>query len=171
MLGIGALVTWGSVGFPEEVDPTQSATAIIPGIDLWEGMLVLVASVLVLVGILALRMVRSGRVRRAIAVSIIVVGLAATALAVSVAIGAEDRLVQTEGLDAYARALSEQLDVPFEQVRADIEEHFREDLVVETAPGVWIAAAGGIVVCAGGILSLAWAREVSRERELRPAPD
>jgi hypothetical protein len=167
MIGIGALMTWGSVAFPEEVDPAGSATAAIPGVDLWEGMLVLAASVLVLVGILALRMVRSGRVRRVIAVAIIAVGLAATALAASVAIGAEDRLVQTEGLDTYARALSEQLDLPYEQVRADIEELFREDLVVSTAPGVWIAAAGGIVLCAGGILSLAWVRELERE----PLPD
>jgi len=167
MLGVGALMTWGTVAFPEEVDPTGSAATVIPGIDLWEGMLVLAASVLVLVGILALRMVRSGRARRVIAVAIIVVGLAAAVLAASVAIGAEDRLVQTEGLDAYARSLSEQLDRPYEQVRADIEELFREDLVVQTAPGVWIAAAGGIVVCAGGILSLAWVRELERE----PLPD
>jgi hypothetical protein len=165
MLGIGALSTWGSVSFPAEIDPTGSATATIPGVDLWEGLLVLVASVLVLVGALAVRLVRGDRARRLIAVAIIVVGFAAAALAASVAIGAEDRLVQTEGLDAYARGLAEQLDLPYEQVRADIEEHFREDLIVETAPGVWIAAAGGLVAAAGGILSLAWAREVARARE------
>ena len=171
MLGIGALSTWGSVAFPAEVDPTGNATAVIPGVDLWEGMLVLAASALVLVGTLALRLVRGDQARRLIAVSIIVVGLVAAALAASVAIDAEDRLVQTEGLDAYARARSEQRDIPYEEARADIAELVREDLVVATAPGVWVAAGGGLVAGVGGILSLAWAREVSRERELRPAPD
>ena len=166
MLGIGAISTWGSVGFPEEIDPTRSVTAAVPGIDLWEGMLALAAALVVLIGMLALRISRSAATRRLIAVVITVVAFGAAALAVTVAVGAQDRFVQTEGLDAYARTLSEELDLPFEQVRRDIEEIFRQDLLVETAPGIWVTVAGGVLAGIGGILSLAWVRR--REAAAQP---
>lgn len=170
LLGIGAISTWGTVGFPEEIDPTRAVTAQVPGIDLWEGLLALAAAVAVLVGMLALRLVPSGAGRRLIAVAIIVVGFGAAALALTVALGAEGRLVQTEGLDAYARALSERLEIPYDQVRADIEELFRQDLAVETEAGVWVTVAGGVIAAVGGILSLAWVRRRERERPPEPEP-
>jgi len=166
MLGIGAISTWGSVGFPEEIDPTRSVTADIPGIDLWEGMLALAAALVVLIGMLALRISRKAATRRLIAVTITVVAFGAAALAMTVAVGASDRFVQTEGLDAYARTLSAELDLPFEQVRRDIEEVFRQDLLVETAPGIWVTVAGGVLAGIGGILSLAWVKR--REAEAQP---
>jgi len=135
-------------------------------IDLWEGMLALAAALVVLIGMLALRISRSAATRRLIAVVITVVAFGAAALAVTVAVGAQDRFVQTEGLDAYARTLSEELDLPFEQVRRDIEEIFRQDLLVETAPGIWVTVAGGVLAGIGGILSLAWVRR--REAAAQP---
>lgn len=169
MLGVGAIASWGTIAFPEEVDPTRAVTAPIPGIDLWEGVLVLAASVVALVGMVALRLVRHPALRRLVAVLITVVAFGAAALAATVALGASTRLVQTEGLDAYARSLSEDLDLPYDQVRRDIEEVFRQDLVVETEPGVWLAVAGGVLAGIGGILSILWVRE--RERELPPEPE
>jgi hypothetical protein len=169
MLGVGAISTWGSIGFPEEVDPTRAVTAPIPGIDLWEGVLCLLAGAVVLIGMVTLRLVRRPATRRIVAVVITVVGFGAAALAATVALGAEARLVQTEGLDAYARSLSEALELPYDQVRRDIEDVFRQDLVVRTEPGVWVAVAGGVLAGAGGILSLIWIRE--RERALPAEPD
>lgn len=162
LLAVGALLPWGSVGFPEAVDPTRSVTASVPGIDLWEGLLALAGGVAVLLGMLAMRLVRPNATRRLLAVGIVLVGLSAAALAITVAAGAKERLVQTEGLDAYARAVAERLDLPFDQVRRDIEEVFRADLIVEAGSGPWVVVAGGILAATGGVLGLAWVRR--RER-------
>jgi len=166
MLGFGAVSTWGYVGFPEEIDPDRAFPGPIPGVDVWEGKLALAAAVVVLVGMLATRLTSRARTRRLIAVAITVVGFGAAALALTVVLDAEDRFVQTEGLDAYARVLSKQLDLPFDQVRSDIEDVFFEDLLVETSSGVWLVVAGGILAGVGGLLSLAWVRR--REGALAP---
>ena len=167
LLGLGAVSTWGSVGLSEELDPDRAIAAIIPGIDLWEGVSVLAAALAILGGLVALRLVRRTSTRRLIAVAIVVVGFGAAALAATVALRIQDRLVQTEGLDAYAHALSDSLDLPLDQVRTDIKDAFLRDLLVETGSGVWLAMVGGIVAGVGGILSLAWVRQ---EREGAPEP-
>jgi hypothetical protein len=170
MLGIGATRTWGSVGLSAEIDPTRAITAAIPGVDVWEGKLALAAAVVVLIGMLALRLTRNPATRQSIAVTITIVGFGAAALALTAALDAPDRFVQTEGLDAYARVLSEELALPFDQVRADIEDVFLEDLLVETDAGIWLVVAGGTLAGIGGILSIAWARR--QRADARPAaPD
>lgn len=168
LLGIGALRMWGSVGLSADIDPNRALAGAIFGIDVWEGKLALAAAVFVLVGMLALRLARSAAIRRLVAVAITIVGFGAAALALTVALDAQGRFVQAEGLDAYARALSEQLDLPLDQVRNDIEEVFFENLVVETAPGVWLAVVGGTFAGIGGITSIAWARRLERDRRLEP---
>jgi len=170
LLGLGAASTWGSVGLSEQIDPDRAITAVIPGIDLWEGVLALAAAVAVLLGLVALRLVRRTSTRRLIAVGVVVVGFAAAALAATVALRIQDRLVQTEGLDAYAHALSDSLDLPFDQVRSDIEDAFLRDLLVETGSGVWLAVVGGIFAGIGGILSLAWVRQQDLENLSEPQP-
>ena len=169
MLGIGAIRTWGSVGLSAEIDPTRAIAGAIPGIDVWEGKLALAAAAVVLIGMLALRLTRNAATRRLIAVVITVVGFGAAALALTVALRAEDRFVQTEGLDAYARALSEDLDLPFDQVRSDIEDVFFEELLVETGSGLWLVVAGGTLAGIGGILSLAWVRRIAGGSEVSAA--
>jgi hypothetical protein len=170
LLGVGAIRTWGSVGLSAEIDPTRAIAGAIPGIDVWEGKLALAAALVVLIGMLVLRLTHSSATRRLIAVAITVVGFGSAALALTVALDAEDRFVQTEGLDAYARVLSEELDLPFDQVRRDIEEVFFEDLLVETGTGVWLTVAGGALAGIGGVLSLMWVRQIERDRPAEPEP-
>ena len=170
LIGIGAILTWGSVGLSADIDPTRAIAGAIPGIDVWEGKLALAAAAVVLIGMLALRLTRNAATRRLIAVVITVVGFGAAALALTVGLRAEDRFVQTEGLDAYARALSEDLDLPFDQVRSDIEDVFFEELLVETGSGLWLVVAGGTLAGIGGILSLAWARRLERDHAAEPEP-
>jgi hypothetical protein len=57
-----------------------------------------------------------------------------------------------------ARTLSLQLGLPEEVVRERLSELLDQDLRVEISPGLWITAAGGVLLVAGGMLGLAWVR-------------
>jgi hypothetical protein len=77
---------------------------------------------------------------------------------------AEDRFAGKEGLDRMISSLAEQSDLPEEAVR-ELTRQFESQLRVDVEPGLWLAAAGGLLLVAGGALGLAW----TRRREPVPA--
>lgn len=156
LAGIGAVLDWAVVGFPS--DAQRALDVPVKGIDVWEGKVVLVAALLALVGTVAMRLATGGRARMSLAVAVVVLGAIAAALALSVALRPEARLGGGEQLDEMAANLSEQLGGDETALREQLEQRFGDQLRVELGLGVWLSAAGGILVAGGGSLGLSWAR-------------
>ena len=157
--GVGATREWAAIGFTADVE--HAADVSVHGIDVWEGKVVLFAAVASLLVMLAMRVSGSASTRRGLAIALIILGALCVTLPVAGAIRARDRFGGVEGADRMARTLSLQLGLPEEVVRERLSELLGQDLRVETSPGLWITAAGGVLLVAGGVLGLAWVR---RER-------
>lgn len=133
-MGLGALFTWATVGFPNDLEHRLDLQTM--GVDVWEGKVVLAIGVVVLVGIVAMRALSTVAARRAVALAIVVLGSLAVALAAADALRAESRFVQIAPI-----------------WRTGSEGFMRVDL----GPGIWLAIGGGILAAIGGVLSFAWA--------------
>jgi len=158
LLGLGALMEWVVLSFPAEIDPTGISGAPVRGTDVWEGKVVLGAAIVILIGTVATRLVAATASRRPMAVAIAVTGLAAAAIATPATVSADVRFVATDGLDAFAEAIADDLGLPVEQVREELEEQFRDTLEVDRGIGLWLTSAGGVVSAVGGFLTLRWLR-------------
>jgi hypothetical protein len=160
LLGLGALLEWVTLSFPDEIDPRGVSETSVPGVDIWEGKVVLGAALAILGLLVATRTVRSGGV--GIAAAITAIALIAAGTAVNVTILAETRFIERDGLDAFAQALSEDLGVPVSDVRVALEQQVRDALEVQRGIGLWLSAAGGLVAAAGGVLTFRWIRHRGR---------
>ena len=130
----------------------------------------LLAAAVSLVLMLVMRMAASSTTRRVVAAVVLVLGVAATAIGLWFALTAEDRFAQSEGIDRLAAAVARETGDAEDVVRAALEETLRGDLRVDVGFAVWVVVVGGVVLAAGGVLSLAWVRE--RERLAAPSdPD
>jgi hypothetical protein len=127
----------------------------------WEGKVVLFGAVAALLVMLAMRISGSRSTRRGLAIALIVLGAFCVALPVADAVRAKDRFGGVEGVDRLARTLSVQLGLPEEVVRDPLAELLDQDLRVEISPGLWITAAGGVLLVVGGVLGLAWVHRES----------
>jgi hypothetical protein len=136
-MGLGALLTWATVGF--RGDLTHRGDIATMGIDVWEGKVVLAIGVATLVGIVAMRLLSTVAARRAAAAAILVLGPLAAGLAAADALRAESRFVPTGPMGRMAGQL------------------MYLDLRVDLGPGIWLAIAGGLPAAIGGVLSLVWA--------------
>jgi hypothetical protein len=154
--GVGATREWAAIGFTADVE--HAADVSVHGIDVWEGKVVLFAAVAALLVMLAMRISGSRSTRRGLAIALIVLGALCVALPVADAVRAKDRFGGVEGDDRLTRTLSVQLGLPQEVVRERLSGLLDEDLRVEISPGLWITAAGGVLLVAGGLLGLAWVR-------------
>jgi hypothetical protein len=154
--GVGATREWAAIGFTADVE--HAADVSVHGIDVWEGKVVLFAAVASLLVMLAMRISGSRRTRRGLAIALIVLGAPCVWLPVADAVRAKDRFGGVEGDDRLTRTLSVQLGLPEDVVRERLSELLDEDLRVEISPGLWITAAGGVLLVAGGLLGLAWVR-------------
>lgn len=157
--GVGATREWAAIGFTADVE--HAADVSFHGIDVWEGKVVLFAAVASLLVMLAMRISGSRSTRRGLAIALVVLGLLCVVLPVADAVRAKDRFGGVEGVDRLTRTLSAQLGLPEEVVREPLSVLLDQDLRVEISPGLWITAAGGVLLVAGGVLGLAWVR---RER-------
>jgi uncharacterized membrane protein YeiB len=160
--GVGATREWAAVGFVADVE--RAADVSVHGTDVWEGKVVLFATVVSLLVLLAMRTSGSTATRRALAIVLIALGALCVALPVVAAVRAEDRFGGVEGVDRIARTLAVELEIPEEVVREQLAELLAQDLRVEIQLGLWLTAFGGVLLVAGGILGLAWVRRGTERR-------
>ncbi len=146
----GALIAFGSLGDWAAVSLGSSTEGAVPtkGIDIWQGIATVILGALIVVGILALRFVRPER-RNAMAIAIVVAGLAALALGLWVLFALKsvmldvgvDELAKIYGLQEVLRTMS------------------KEGIATKAQTGLWMTVAGGVIATAGGFVDLAWVRQ------------
>jgi hypothetical protein len=146
----GALVAFGSIGNWASVTLGSSTEGAVPtkGIDIWQGTATIILGALLVIGILALRFVRPGR-RNAMAIAIVVAGLAALALGLW-ALLALKSVVQDTGVDALAKIYGRQ------EVLATMS---KVGIAAKGQIGLYMTVAGGVLGTAGGFVDLAWVRQ------------
>jgi hypothetical protein len=146
----GALIAFGSIGNWAAISLGGSSEGAIPtkGIDVWHGKATLILGVLIVIAILALRFVRPER-RKAIAIAIVVAGLAALALGLWVLLALKS-VMRDPGVDELAKTYGRQ------QV---LQTMSREGIAVKAQTGLWMTVAGGVLATAGGFVDLAWVRQ------------
>jgi FtsH-binding integral membrane protein len=125
-LGMGAVMTWVTV--PSPADTGGNVDIVYKGLDIGAGKVAILAALVLLVGMMALRGARTRRGETAIAVVMIVAAAAGATAALYVLVFANRRY----GLP----------DQP----------------TVSRGLGVILASAGGIIAILGAVLDLAWAR-------------
>jgi hypothetical protein len=159
LMGLGSLLTWVTIGFRDEI----SIQTISPGTDLAAGLFTLIAAVVVLVLLIVSRAVADG-VRRIIAVVIVALGVAATALAAWFLLSAADHYSPVDD-DRLVNALAQVTHKTIEEVRTALASVIDQlGGYTHVGPGPWVAVAGGVLVIAGGALTLVWAGRVRMAR-------
>ena len=167
LAGVGATREWAAIGFPGDLE--HAADAPVHGTDVWEGKVILLGAAMALFSMLAMRLARSGRTRRALVIFLIAIGLACTVIAGLDASRAKERFGGEAGVDLYAEWLAAQTGFPEDVIRDQLTEQFEQALRVDIGPGLWLSTAGGVLIVLGGVLSLAWIRE--RDAASRAASD
>jgi hypothetical protein len=159
LMGLGSLLTWVTIGFRDEI----SIQTISPGTDLAAGLFTLIAAVVVLVLLVVSRAVADG-VRRITAIVIVALGVAATALAAWFLLTAADHYSPVDD-DRLVNALAQVTHKTIEEVRTALASVIDQlGGYTHVGPGPWVAIAGGVLVIAGGALTLVWAGRVRRAR-------
>ena len=156
LVGIGATMTWATVGFPN--DNAHALDVPAKGIDVWEGIVALAVAAIALVALVAIRVVASARARAVLAWAIGAGGLLVAVLAGYDLATARDRFGGKPGLTQIARRIAIQQGQPVDRIRALLEANFGHALRVDAGAGLWMTLAGGVVLIVAGALSLAWAR-------------
>jgi hypothetical protein len=175
LAGIGAALTWATVGFPN--DAAHVADVAVKGIDVWEGIVVLAIAAAALVVLIVTRVVGSPVVRTVLSIGLALGGAVAVGLAVLDLATAKDRFGGGGEIDRIATKMAAVLGQPVDAVRALLEKNFGAALRVEVGPGPWMALAGGLLLVLAGALSLAWTRERARAADVSepvaedPSPD
>ena len=163
LVGVGATMTWATVGFPN--DNAHALDVATKGIDVWEGLVALAVAALALIALVVMRLVASDRVRSVLAWAIAVGGALVAVLAAYDMATARDRFGGTAGLGQIARRIAAEQGAPVDKVRSLLEQNFGHALRVDVGPGLWMALAGGILLVAAGILALLWARARRDDRQ------
>lgn len=153
LAGVGTTREWVAVGFT--ADTEHAADLSVHGIDVWEGKVVLFVAAGTLLLLLALRISVSPGTRKGLAVVLIASGAMCIALPLVDAVRANDRFGGSEGLERFVDSLSVKLGLPKEVIREQLSAQLDEELRVEVSPGLWITAVGGVLLVAGGVLSVA----------------
>ncbi len=146
----GALIAFGSIGNWAAISLGNSVENAVPtkGIDVWQGTASLILGVMIVIGILALRFVRPKR-RNAMAIAIVIAGLAALALGLWVVLALKS-VVRDTGVDALAKVYGRQ---------EVLKTMSKEGIAVKAQIGLWMTVAGGVLATAGGLVDLAWVRQ------------
>lgn len=151
--GVGATREWVAVGFT--ADTEHAADLSVHGIDVWEGKVVLLVAAGALLLLLAMRISVSPGTRKGLAVVLIVSGAMCIALPLVDVVRANDRFGGSEGLERFVDSLSVKLGLPKEVIGEQLSAQLDKELRVEVSPGLWLTAAGGVLLAAGGVLLVA----------------
>ena len=155
----GALMAFGSIGDWATISLGGSSEGAIPtkGIDVWQGKATLLLGALIVVAILALRFVQPQR-RNAIAIAIIVAGLAGLVLALW-ALLALKSVVHDNGVEALTQVLERQGVATTKARQLVLDAMSKEGIAAKAQIGLWMTVAGGVLATAGGFVDLAWVRQ------------
>jgi hypothetical protein len=167
--GVGATREWAAVGFPADV--LGRADVFVHGTDVWEGKVILLGAAVALVALVAMRVTRSDVTRVALGWLLVAIGIVTAVLPAFAAARAEERFGGTNGADRMAEALAAELELPEDVVREQLSEQFERDLRVVVGPGLWLCVVGGVLMVAGGVLGLVWARRGDRAPGPEPVAD
>jgi len=167
--GVGATREWVAVGFAS--DNEHAADLSVHGIDVWEGKVVLFAAAAALLALLAIRISGSPGTGRSLAIVLIVLGATCIALPVLDAVRARDRFAGGGGLDRFVASLSVKLGLPEDVIRESLSAQLDRELRVEVSPGLWLTSAGGVLLVAGGALSVAWSSKGTSGPAAAAEPD
>ncbi len=129
LMGVGATVTWITVGIPNE-----TAHTAIRGTDLTDGVVVLLCAVVTLAAVFATRIVGSAGARQAASALAAIAGLVAGAIGVAFLVAGKDRDAVIEAL-GIPRGMWLQFGV------------FRD-----LGPGAYLAVLGGLFAVVGSLM-------------------
>ena len=152
LAGVGAVQTWVTVGIAHQ-SQLDSPTK---GTDIWQGRVVLVCAVVLLVCVIAARLVR-GRARTVMGGLLVAAGVVCAAVAgafIATAASTYSAIDNQALVDAFAKATGATAD----QVRTKACATLGCTTTIGVGP--WLALAGGALGLVGGILVLAWAARV-----------
>lgn len=159
LMGVGALLTWATVGFRATAGQPRDAglDSVIVGTDTWQGIAVLAAAALVLVLVMATRLVGEPTTARWLALAALAIAIAATLLA-AVTLARVQTEYRDPGVEALARGVAEQVGLPVDAVTRQLERRRAELVEIRTGPGMPVAIAGGLIAALGTALVVAWTR-------------
>jgi hypothetical protein len=157
----GAAIAFGSIGNWAAVSLSGSTVNAVPtkGIDLWQGKVTLALGAMIVMGILALRMVRPDR-RNLLAGGITLLALTVVGIAIWCMVTL-DSVIRDTGVDQAIAAFGR---------RAVTD----RGIHLERQSSLLVVLGGAIVAAAGGLLDLAWVRAKRRagdaiDPDTRPA--
>ncbi len=153
LVGLGATWDWATVQVP---GVTGTPISPFKGVDVWEGKVALFAGITMLVLIIVSRLLAGRIAARMVAVIIIALGLAVAALAASDVMRADTRFRADDGLERIARSVSVQLELPYQDVLAQLK-RVAPKLEIAAASGTYVTIAGGVLASIGGVLGFVWA--------------
>ena len=155
----GAMMAFGSIGDWAAVSFGGSTENAVPtkGIDLWQGKVTLLIGALIIVGILALRLVRPER-RNQIAWGIVVLGAVGFGVALWCMI-ALDSVVHDTGIDSLIDLAGSQLGLTPAEARSQVLAALgTSGIEVQAQLSLWLTLIGALLAIAGGFVDLAWVR-------------
>jgi hypothetical protein len=159
LMAIGALTTWASVVLKAAAGQpaNTSLNSTYTGVDTWEGIVVLVAAVVVLLAVMATRLAAEPATGRALALVAVVACLVVIVVAAATFVRADQRYTDPAAR-GIATALSRQTGLPVAAIEQQLETQ-RADLVeIDPGIGIALAFAGGVLGLVGALLVAAWAR-------------
>ena len=145
LVALGSLMPWAEVLF--------GGTSTVVGIDIGDGVITLVAGLAVIIAVLAMRVGKTMRARRGLAVVVIAGGVVAISIGIGVVSNAEEKF----GLPV----VQEKLEMISEQTGLPLEELIKQRNIpleqVSLQAGVFVVIGGGVIGLIGGALSMMWA--------------
>jgi tryptophan-associated transmembrane protein len=144
LVAFGSLQVWVTATVNGQANPISPRW---PGIDLPEGLVALACGIVLIVGILALRMVKANA-KRVVAILLIVAGVIAFAVAGVVAVTATSRFADAQ---TAAERVASSEHIPVATALKTVSGH----LTVSVGIGAFATVLGGIIGAIGGVLSLA----------------
>lgn len=162
LAGLGAIQTWVTFG-------VRGLETAVKGTDAWDGTIVLVCAVVMLVGVLATRLVGSARGRKVAAAAALIAGLVTIAVGGAFSVTGSSRFDPVDS-EKVVKAIVEIRGVTVEEAQALLEQNI-EDLggFTDIGTGPMLALLGGVLAFAGGLLTLAWSSRIET-LPVEPAP-
>ncbi|MFL5737136.1 MAG: hypothetical protein ACJ76P_07340 [Actinomycetota bacterium] len=165
LVGLGALLDWGSVTVRIPGTTGNALSSDVPGVDLAEGKIVLILGFALLVIGVVMRGISSGATARILGWVIVAASILATGIAVFDVVRKDSAF--NSGAQDTAHKIAATTGLPYNDLLARIQKY----LVVDLKLGIYLVIVGGILGLIGGLLGIAWVSRRDRNgREIADAP-